>query len=260
MRQPYPTDLTDDQWDAIRGLIPPPRYGRRPPADAREAVNTLLYQNRTGCRWDMLPHDLLPEAALRDDFARWRDDGTLGEILRALRRLDRAEARRDLIPAIVCGAALSNCGPRVADSDVDAFEGRIGAPLPVGYRRFLLEVNGGEAPADESGSPPDAYLSLHWLGGPISDADVASSFADPMGWSELAYDRDLELRARTLWRGGLSRRWLLVGTVQHEDMLLLRLDDGSVWLMDGLRDDLGEDDCTRVAGLFDELDLARAGP
>lgn len=258
MRQPYPTDLTDDQWDAIRGLIPPPRYGPHRTIDPREVVNTLLYQDRTGCRWDMLPHDLLPESAVRDDYARWRDDGTLGEILRALRRLSRAEARRDLAPLVVRDAPLANCGPRVSDRDIDAFEARIGAPLPKGYRRFLLEVNGGEAPADESGYPPDVYLSLHWLGGPISDADVASNFADPMGWAELAYDRDLELRARTCWRGGLSRHWLLVGTVQHENMLLLRLDDGSAWLMDGLRGDFDEDDCTRVAGLFDELGLARA--
>jgi len=27
----------------------------------REVLNTILYLNRTGCQWDMLPHDLLPK-------------------------------------------------------------------------------------------------------------------------------------------------------------------------------------------------------
>jgi transposase len=27
----------------------------------REVVNTVLYLNRSGCQWDMLPHDLQPK-------------------------------------------------------------------------------------------------------------------------------------------------------------------------------------------------------
>lgn len=30
--------------------------------DMRAVLDTLLYQNRTGCQWDMLPHDLLPKS------------------------------------------------------------------------------------------------------------------------------------------------------------------------------------------------------
>ena len=42
----------------------------------REVVNTILYLNRSGCQWDMLPHDLLPKSTVYDYFARWRNDGT----------------------------------------------------------------------------------------------------------------------------------------------------------------------------------------
>jgi transposase len=60
-RQPYPSDLTDDQSDVIRSLIPAPRPGGRPAKyPRREIVNALLYVTRTGCQWRALPHDLPP--------------------------------------------------------------------------------------------------------------------------------------------------------------------------------------------------------
>ena len=46
----------------------------------REVLNTIFYQCRTGCQWDMLPHDLLPKSTVYDYFAKWRDDGTLRKI------------------------------------------------------------------------------------------------------------------------------------------------------------------------------------
>ena len=87
MRKPYRTDLTDEQWKLIKPLIPPAKVGGRPrEVDMREILNTLLYQDRTGCQWDMLPHDLLPKSTVYDYFAQWRDDGTWQRIVDALRR------------------------------------------------------------------------------------------------------------------------------------------------------------------------------
>lgn len=42
----------------------------------REIVNALLYQFRTGCQWDYLPHDLQPSGAVKYSFYKWCDDGT----------------------------------------------------------------------------------------------------------------------------------------------------------------------------------------
>jgi transposase len=42
----------------------------------REIVNALFYQNRTGCQWQLLPHDLPPWSAVSYYFRLWRDDGT----------------------------------------------------------------------------------------------------------------------------------------------------------------------------------------
>ncbi len=83
-RKRYPSDLTDQQWEIICELIPQPRKsrkgGRPRTVDMREVVNTILYQCRSGCQWDMLPHDLLPKSTVYDYFAKWRDDGTLRKV------------------------------------------------------------------------------------------------------------------------------------------------------------------------------------
>jgi putative transposase len=87
MRKPYKTDLSDAQWALIRDIIPAPvpKPGYQP-TDVREVVNTLLYQNKAGCQWDMLPHDLLPKSTVFDYFSRWRQDGTWDRLVDALRR------------------------------------------------------------------------------------------------------------------------------------------------------------------------------
>jgi putative transposase len=61
-RKPSLTDLTDEPWAILQPLMPPAKPGGRPRDGAmREVLNTLLSLNRTGCPWDMLPHDLLPQ-------------------------------------------------------------------------------------------------------------------------------------------------------------------------------------------------------
>jgi putative transposase len=55
----------------------------------REVINALLYQNRSGCQWDMLPHDLPPKSTVYEYFAAWRDDGTTQRILDVLREAYR---------------------------------------------------------------------------------------------------------------------------------------------------------------------------
>src|SRR5512144_1108688 len=86
-RKPYPTDLTDEQWAILAPMIPLPRtpHGGTPRrVNMREVINTLLYQNRTGCQWEFLPHELLPNSTVYEYFARWRDDGTWAQLVDAL--------------------------------------------------------------------------------------------------------------------------------------------------------------------------------
>jgi len=103
MRKPYPSDLSDAQWALLEPLIPPAKAGGRPrEVDMREVVNTLFYQNRAGCQWDMLPHDLVPKSTAYDYFLRWRDDGTWQTLVDALRAQVRVAAGREPTPSAGC--------------------------------------------------------------------------------------------------------------------------------------------------------------
>lgn len=91
-RKPYSTDLTDEQWAVLEPLIPPAKTGGRPrQVDMREVINTILYLNRTGCQWDMLPHDLLPKSTVYEYFSQWRDDGTWQRLMDTLREQVRQQ-------------------------------------------------------------------------------------------------------------------------------------------------------------------------
>jgi putative transposase len=105
-RKTYPSDLTDEQWAIVAPLIPPaksgPRGGHPRQVDMREVLNTLFYLNRSGCQWDMLPHDLLPKSTVYDYFAQWRDNGTWTKIVQALRERTRVAAGREPTPSAAC--------------------------------------------------------------------------------------------------------------------------------------------------------------
>src|SRR6266446_9390525 len=106
VRKKYPSDLTDEQWAILGPMIPPakqnPHGGRPRKVDMREVLNTLFFLNRSGCQWDMLPHDVLPKSTVYDDFAQWRDDGTWAKMVKALRERTRREAGREPTPSAAC--------------------------------------------------------------------------------------------------------------------------------------------------------------
>ena len=89
-RKPYPTDLTDAQWEALEPLLPKPksgtRKGGRPAADTREVVNAVWYLLRSGTAWRLLPHDFPPWKTVYHYFRSWRLDGTWERMHSALRR------------------------------------------------------------------------------------------------------------------------------------------------------------------------------
>jgi len=106
-RKPYPSDLTDEQWKLIEPVITawkaehPSATGHQGKYAMREIVNTILYQNRTGCQWKYLPHDLPPKSATYYYFAAWRDDGTDQTVHDLLRWQLRESRKRLADPSLV---------------------------------------------------------------------------------------------------------------------------------------------------------------
>jgi putative transposase len=116
MRKPYPSDLTDPQWAIIEPLIPTSLVGRPREVCIREVLNTIFYLNRSGCQWDMLPHDLPAKSTVYDYFKQWRADGTWQRITDALRQKARIAAGRESSPSAGSIDSQSVKATEIADS------------------------------------------------------------------------------------------------------------------------------------------------
>jgi len=77
--------LTDQEWELIHDLFPPPARTGRPQRDRRQIVDGILWILRTGAPWRDLPEEFGPWATVWDLFDKWNDDKTLDAILSRLR-------------------------------------------------------------------------------------------------------------------------------------------------------------------------------
>jgi putative transposase len=58
-RRPYPSDLSNAEWQILEPLLPLEKPGGRHRAYApREILNAIEYLIRVGGAWRSLPHDL----------------------------------------------------------------------------------------------------------------------------------------------------------------------------------------------------------
>lgn len=104
-RKRYPSDLTDEQWAILEPLVPPARQnrgGRPRDVNLRDVIDAIVFINRSGCQWDMLPHDFPPKSTVYEYFAQWRDDGTWTTFLGALRTRVRVADGRESTPSAMC--------------------------------------------------------------------------------------------------------------------------------------------------------------
>jgi transposase len=98
----YLTDLTDEQWALLEPIIPPQEGpGRRRTVNLRRVIDALMYQDRTGCQWRLIPLDFPPSGTVRYYFDKWNQDGTLLEIHDTLRRKLREQQGRTPDPTAI---------------------------------------------------------------------------------------------------------------------------------------------------------------
>jgi len=98
----YPTDLTDAQWSFVEPIIPTQEGPGRPrEVDLRRVLDALMYQDRTGCQWRMIPLDFPPSGTVRYYFDKWNEDGTMLEIHDQLPRQLREQQGRESEPTAI---------------------------------------------------------------------------------------------------------------------------------------------------------------
>ncbi len=100
----YPTDLSDEQWDLLYPLFPqrawqPGGRGRPPSCDVRSTVNGILYLNKTGCQWRMLPPTFGNWSTIYGYFKRWRSAGVWSDLMKTLRQWERRAQGRNPEPS-----------------------------------------------------------------------------------------------------------------------------------------------------------------
>lgn len=99
-RKPYPSDLRDDEWALLEPLIPPAKTGgRKRTANMREVLNAIFYVLKSGCQWDMLPHDFPPKGTVYHYYTTWCKDGTWQRLNQHVREDLRQELGREATPS-----------------------------------------------------------------------------------------------------------------------------------------------------------------
>ena len=113
----YPTDLSDEEWNQIKSLVPAPKSGKgkrgRPvESDRRSLVNAIFYVVRAGCAWRLLPGDFPPWQTVYGYFRRLSQTGVWEKVLAELVKTRRLKSGRNEHPTllIIDAQSIKNAG------------------------------------------------------------------------------------------------------------------------------------------------------
>jgi putative transposase len=102
----YPTDVNDAQWEVLQLGLPSPTWRPggpgRPPMDRRRVINGIVYVNKTGCQWRMMPTDIGNAPTIYGYFRRWRLTGVWERVMDTLRQWERQSQGRLPEPSACC--------------------------------------------------------------------------------------------------------------------------------------------------------------
>ncbi len=86
----YNSDLSAGEWALIEHHFQPKdKRGAAPKHDKRIVVNAILYINKTGAQWRMLPNDFPPWQTVYGHYYHWSHNGIWEAVIDELNELHR---------------------------------------------------------------------------------------------------------------------------------------------------------------------------
>jgi len=133
-REPYPTDVTDDEWAfAVPYLTLLREDANQRTHDLREVFNALRWLVKSGSPWRLLPHDLPPWPAVYQQARRWLAAGVFEGMAHDLRQVIRVAAGRAADPtaAVLDGRTIQSTPESGGRAGYDWYKRRRGSKVHV---------------------------------------------------------------------------------------------------------------------------------
>lgn len=151
-RQPYSSDVTDDEWDFVAPYLTLMREDApQRTYDLREVFNGVRWIVRTGAQWRLMPHDLPPWYTVYQQAQRWIAAGVFEAMAHDLRALLRLATGKQEQPsaAIFDGRTLQSTPESGARAGYDGYKRKKGSKIPMAVDTLGLLLAIHITPANE---------------------------------------------------------------------------------------------------------------